>query len=432
MAEGGDWDVMADLPFLIAMDNVVQRDFDALCDILDDDNSSALDVTESPDVTAPLAPPKPKKKRVRVNTARAEIQHLRCQVTQLKMALLHAQETHKATLTLSEWAVAARREGAEKKRALHENEQLRTHVTDGHSFIQHMQAAFAKKPRWTRAMPSIGSDEWQSYKLAAQTSLRVTAIHAIADREYRRQTNAFIRAGVIDVAERCFRAGVINLATGQRALEVVSHVVLPLPCELAMQACWRTFNGEMGPLLLDHASVEVRMDDDASVGRDSEQTIERIDDHTNYERFCHDVGRGDRAYINTIRKWFQEDNVIVLRTVLEDATEPHMSRGSVDNMAQWIVAKQVKDGEACGMTSVIHLTLGDARDASSSEMDEDAIDELVTAMHALSCDKDMRPPSPSTLDNVPYLATYLRRAKLFQASLKASIADAMATFKKDN
>ncbi|KAF0694508.1 Aste57867_14624 [Aphanomyces stellatus] len=399
-----EWNVLLeDLEFLIATDEDLQDDLAHVCEILDDASSG-------PDVPSEEPPRKPK--RVRVNRQKAEIRELQKQVTSLQAKLAHdkTKQLVGAPLMNSAWARAARLEHAERKRAVRENEHLRAAVDEQSVFIQHVQASLAKKPR---CGSSGHDDDWQSYKLAAHASLRAAAIHAIADRQYRRLTNVFIRAGVVDPVEPLHRAAPIVLPTGQRVLEIVNVARLPLCFPAAMDACWHTFNGDTGPMLLDDGSDE---------------TVERIDDRTNYERFRQRRPDESVAYTNTVRKLYEEDDrsVVVFRSVLEDAVVPHMSRGSVDNMSGWVVASQhPTDAASCWLTSVVYMPLEDLVQAgdNSSLLAED---QLVSLMAAFSFSASTRDASSAVANAPHHMQSFFARAKMFDTAMKAALQDAIA------
>ncbi|CAK4264631.1 unnamed protein product [Aphanomyces euteiches] len=65
-------------------------------------------------------------------------------------------------------------------------------------------------------------------------------------------------------------------------------------------------------------------------------TVERIDDFTVYERYNHALGETTR-HSNSIRKHYPcaDRDVMVWRTVLEDALVPHMSKCTVDDSWGW-------------------------------------------------------------------------------------------------
>ncbi|CAK4086398.1 unnamed protein product [Aphanomyces euteiches] len=260
--DNNSWDIMQDLEFLIASDCQLKDELDHVCDLLDSD-SSPDELT--PPTAAATASDK-KKRRSRNNRYKQDILQLRAQVESLKEELLKAR-ANTSTADMSVWELAARRERMESLRSQMENQDLRAAVEERASFIDNMKRLLCKKPRWISPRGVVADDcEWQSYKLAAHQSLRIAAIHAIADRQYHRQNSAFIHSGVLD------------------------------------------YN----------------------------KTVERIDDFTVYERYNHALGETTR-HSNSIRKHYPcaDRDVMVWRTVLEDALVPHMSKCTVDDSWGW-------------------------------------------------------------------------------------------------
>ncbi|KAH9067302.1 hypothetical protein Ae201684P_021462 [Aphanomyces euteiches] len=189
---------LQDLRFLIATDDQLQEDLDNICDILVDDaatcpedasksSKSALQGSKQPKDTAgkKIAEEKNCKQNTKRQRSyerqREEILCLRQQVEELT-ATLRGQKTDGVTiLEMPLWERTAKQELAEKNKSMEENEYLREAVGQHATFIEQMQRVFRKKPRLTSHI-DIHSEEWKYYKLAAQTSLREAAIHAIADR----------------------------------------------------------------------------------------------------------------------------------------------------------------------------------------------------------------------------------------------------------
>ncbi|KAH9127612.1 hypothetical protein AeMF1_002102 [Aphanomyces euteiches] len=401
------WDIMEDLGFLIATDEDLQADLAHVCDLLEETPSdrSALSCPASTETAVKT------KKRQRVNHNKQEIRSLQKQVVALQEKLAHEKSRLKTTFSLSAWEQAARLEQVQAKRAIDENTELRAGIAEGTAFIQYMRSILQKKPRHLTMLSDPSSADWKEYKLAAQASLRVAAIHVIADRQYDRCMNVFIQAGVVGEKADVCRAEPVTLLNGQVVLEVVNHAVVPLPFRLAMDAVWKAFNGSTGPMLLDHASQE---------------TMEEIDSWTNYERFSQPQPNGTVAYTNTIRKRYLESDrdVVVFRNVLEDAIVPHMTRGSVDNMLGWMAStpSEVDRERSCHLTSVIHMPL--------ESMEDSIVDRLVSTLASFSftaAPTTLPPPS-----NVPHMQAFFDRAKMYHNAMMEAMQDAIAAFQKAN
>ncbi|ETW05248.1 hypothetical protein, variant 1 [Aphanomyces invadans] len=356
--DGSDEALLSDLHFLIATDEQVQDDFSYLCDLLDESMSDPFDggpanvddTSESgggcnadlnlqkmmpPLVTDVAEKPASTKRKAGVKDTfpdtgarnrfqyrqRQELKALKMQVEQLQAKL--AAETLKSSTRLiragdiSPWEQAARKELFERNRALAENKQLKEALDEHLTFVDHMQNLFKKKPRLLAKNPS--SEEWQAYKLAAQHSLRVAAIHAIADRQFQRMQSAFIQAGLFNTtSDKPVVSGSPRvLPDGQILIELRRQFTLPVPYSVVGTACWNV--------------MKTRMDECGPT-----ETMETIDAHTVYHKSAQCVA-GVIVHSNSIRRYYAGTNrdVVVWRTVLEDALVPHMSRGSVNNECGW-------------------------------------------------------------------------------------------------
>ncbi|KAF0688799.1 Aste57867_19620 [Aphanomyces stellatus] len=371
-----------DLQFLIATDEQVEDDFSLLCDLLDQASGSdtepsvaSSDVTkdmaglalhQAPALSVPPAvtpPPqhvnlptqetRPKRggrnkyeqrQREELKALKAQVEALKAHLASTKASADESSLGSRNRGTPSPWEVAARDELLERNRAIAENKHLKDALADQATFVEQMQRLFNKKPRLAAASPDPASDEWQGYKLAAQLSLRVAAIHAIADRQYRRLQHAFIQAKLfhsID-AHRVSATPRIQ-ADGTTLLEFKGQYTMDLAFPLVGRACWRAIRNYK-PVVAD-----------AVYGTDE------IDDHTVYQTFTTHV-RGKHMHSNMIRKYYPEAtrDVVVWRTVLEDALVPHMTRGAVNNKWGWLVAAPLpEDRSKSSLTYLFHAVVDD-------------------------------------------------------------------------
>ncbi|ETV78527.1 hypothetical protein H257_08040 [Aphanomyces astaci] len=419
------WDVMQDLQFLID-DPTQYNELSVMCGGTPND-------AESRDRSS--IPPAAKRRRpLRDYHHRAELSRLREQVEDLKSDLARAKASSSA-MHMPLWEKAARRERVEKNRSIQDNSDLRAAVHERAAFIQHMQRTLCRKPRWM-ALPNATVDAWQSYKLAAQPSLRTASIHAIADRQFRRQPHAFIQAGILDRTDDLFRAEPVTLPD-HVMLQVINHVNFPAPASAVSAACWRTFRGGK------HRSA-------LPLPENSTETIEEVDAHTIYERFCHIQG-DITGHSNNIRKLFKDDDgrdVIVWRTVLDDALVPHMSRDAVDDTWGWlVVAPHPQDQTKCRMTCLVQIPLDtrvapqhdstDARARPDQRDHSQTMEAILSAIHSLtrgattatrSPDKHKPNNIPRNDNILPAMRTFLERGRLFETAMKASLNDAVARF----
>ncbi|KAG9407491.1 hypothetical protein AC1031_002208 [Aphanomyces cochlioides] len=242
-----------------------------------------------------------------------EIAELRRQVDILKARLLEAQQNATGKPNMSLWERAARNQIYAYSTAIQENQRLRANISENSIFIEDLESTLRKRPR---LLLDVHAEEWKAYKLAAQASLRVAAIHAIADRHYSQLEAAFIRAGVFQCCDEIIRDEHVLQSDGWRMPERVYNVTLAAPFRLVGAAVWRVFSGEH-PIPLPEGA---------------EETLEKIDPFTVYQIF-RNANETNTAYINLIYKYYVEvdSEVIVWRSVLEDELVPQMKKGRVHN-----------------------------------------------------------------------------------------------------
>ncbi|KAG9407544.1 hypothetical protein AC1031_002256 [Aphanomyces cochlioides] len=323
------WD---DLHFLLATDDGLHGEFTALCDILQGDSpddkasnvaSQSHNVLQHESARRPTATTivsRMKKQRTRPHfdfRKKQELIMLQREVEQLKRHLAVSQARSKRPLDMSKWEKAAKSERIEKNRSIQENEELKEAVQQQATLIQQMEKLCNKKMRLTVDDP----EAWQNYRLAAQESLRVAAIHAIADRQYRRMQNVFIQAEIFGSTEDLFRTRITTQGPNCFIFELVNHVTLPAPFHIVSSAAWRVFGGPED-LVPTPGTIE---------------TTDFVDPNTIYSRVTLSQPDGSTLHANNIRKHYLEEDreVIVARSVLEDALVPHMSKGAVENKCIW-------------------------------------------------------------------------------------------------
>ncbi|KAG9407487.1 hypothetical protein AC1031_002204 [Aphanomyces cochlioides] len=423
---------LQDLHLLIATDDELQEELANVCEILDED--IALSFGESPS-SSPISPePGPTKSTVdkrregqeeaRKETVkrqrsyirqRDEIHHLRQQVDQLTAVLKRKARNRQSDISL--WERTAREEFTEKTKSMEENKYLRVAIYQNSTFIDQMQRVFLKKPRLTSHI-DVHSEEWKYYKLAAQSSLREAAIHAIADRQYHRMQSALVKADVFDRDKPLFQVKAIPHADRSYLLEAI-HVDLNAPFHLVGAAAWRVFQGHH-PLDLPLTAV---------------QGYTHIDPNTVYST-CMQERSGMTWHSNMVRKYYVEPDreVIVSRTVFEDAALPHMTKGAIEDRCMWLIVKPLpNEPNRCRFTYLQHLfwpkeeveTLG-----------EDVIAEVLAYLNKISfqflptCPGQL--PLTTDLDYAslpfPKMAAFVERGTRFSDTLKTQLNDVIQQF----
>ncbi|CAK4085801.1 unnamed protein product [Aphanomyces euteiches] len=316
------------LEMLLATDEQVEDDFSFLCQLLEDSPSEAAEdsdtsmpnleqlstnsSTQPPDrqATKRKAPKQDALPAVGARNRfqyrqREELKQLRGHVESLKAQLASERLKHQALSKpqdrnqVSQWELAARQQLLERNHALNENKQLKEALEEQATFLDQMQRFFMKKPRFEALSDGTSSDDWKALKLTAQQSLREAAIHAIADRQYRRMQHAFITAGLFGLAHDKYLSAMPRLQPdGSVLVEVKRQTLHPAPFRVVSKAFRDACSA--------HAS-------------NAEADINFIDSSTVYQRFSCMAGEV-RVHCNTVRKYYREDtrDIILRRTVLED------------------------------------------------------------------------------------------------------------------
>ncbi|KAF0684278.1 Aste57867_23742 [Aphanomyces stellatus] len=393
-ANGGDsWDVVRDLHFLFATDTQLQNELTYVCDLLNDPAASLLstDTTGSPTSsspaegeTPPLAQPSAARPGSKVNKFRErqkrEIESLRCEVETLKENILDVKREAslaKCGSASSSWERAAHEELYAKTKALAENARLRADVEQHATFIDDMTRVLRKRPRLSMHT-DVASEEWQAYKLAAHASLRVAAIHAIADRQYTRLQPAFIRTGLFDRVEDHMSVAPQRQHDGTVLIEYVYHLTVDAPWRQIGAAVWNVCNGTDGLTLPPGAT----------------ESTERIDACTAYRAF-HRVHADASVHLNLAWKYYVEPTreVVVFRAVLDDALVPRMKDGVVGDEWGWIVVEPVDEGQ-CRLRAIMQIVgVNETKDGAPTSID-DAVATCMAAVEKFS----LREPAAAILE----------------------------------
>ncbi|KAH9099002.1 hypothetical protein LEN26_016441 [Aphanomyces euteiches] len=272
---------------------------------------------------------KPRKPRTTFEVRqREELRRLRAEVETLKDKLRSLDIHSKSQEKMSFWKRMAQDEKLEKSKAFHENEALREAVDQQATFIDQMKKVFLKKPRLMHHH-DVHSAEWQTYRLAATASLRQAAIHAIADRQFSRMNHAFLRAGLFDRTEDFTKAELKFEANGSVIYQLATHVKVPAPRDVVAPTVWDVVGGPHARYLPFGLT----------------ETFEQIDASTVYSRI---VDSRDLA----VR------DVLVVRTVLDDALVPQMSVDFVENKWAWGQVTTL-DENSCNVTLLVRIGLNE-------------------------------------------------------------------------
>ncbi|KAH9138519.1 hypothetical protein AeRB84_017184 [Aphanomyces euteiches] len=359
---GDAWDIAADLPFLIVKDEELSEELAHVSAVLasfNDESTIAPQTQATDDITrgqsqCPLASkpttdaPPQRRKKFSTNY-QAEICHLQTQVEQLKRQL--DEKSVADSVEKVSWKHIAWVELQAKRRALDVNDQLKGNIQDNKSFIHEMQTFFHKRPRLT-IESDIQSEEWKEYKLAAKASLRVAAIHAIADRQYGRMDTAFINASLAGVSHNVFSLKTLRVATDKVIVQLINHATLAAPYHAVGTAVWQTSTSFL--------SVK--------------QATRRQRSWTPTPSTT-SASRPSTAFLATPTR---------SPSFHEDELAPHMIKG-VDDQWGWITVAQLDNPKHCRLTLLMQI-MADASDAAPPQLKVDAtVDSITTALEKFSC-----------------------------------------------
>ncbi|KAF0684277.1 Aste57867_23741 [Aphanomyces stellatus] len=408
---------------LFARDEDLRNDLAYICDLFSDstdgDESAPLDAP--PLDSRPLTEPSsssssstssrtrfPQQNESR-NRQRAEMKRLRRDVEQLSETLTSMHHAKATRVVPSGWEQVARDEIASKNSAIHEHRQLRAQVDQNATFLDEMMHVLRKKPRLGTSS-DMDSEAWREFKLAAQASLRVAAIHAIADREYGRMQSALVRAGLLGRVDDVIRTTPRIQPDNTIVVEYATHLTLPAPCHVVAAAIWRVFRG-------DYRSP--------SLPAGAEETWERIDDDTACSAFVQVDEHGHAAHSNFVAKHYVDPSaareVVVWRSVLDDELVPRMTQGTVHD--EWgCIAVVRRDDTSCYVKSLMHIGVGNQLSAELIQASE-RTDNCRTVQDMLEF--------PLESDAIPFaVKAFIRRGKEVEDALKCAVEDAIAEFER--
>ncbi|CAK4084245.1 unnamed protein product [Aphanomyces euteiches] len=429
---------LQDLQLLFATDDQLQEELDNVCELLNEDAGTApgdsppLPMSASTgnavkkDTTDECGEDARREKSAKETTTkrqrhyirqRDEIRSLRQQIEHLSALLSDKPRSAMTTYDMPLWERTAKEDLAEKNKSLEENQYLREAIYENATFIEQMQLVFHKKPRLTPHI-DIHSEEWKFYKLAAQSSLREAAIHTIADRQYHRMQSAMVQAGVFGRDKPLFQVLVIPDADRPYVQEVL-HADLNVPWHLLGAAAWNVF--ERG--------------DPVDLPLNAVQGYTHIDPNTVYST-CMQERSGMTWHSNMVRKHYVERDrqVIVSRTVLEDAALPHMTKGAIEDRCIWLIVQALpNEPNRCRFTFLQHV-FWPTEDVATLE--KSTMADLLAYLKDISFQfLPTRPghlPFTTDIDYAslpfPNMAPFVERGTRFTDTLKTQLNDVIQTF----
>ncbi|KDO26030.1 hypothetical protein SPRG_08683 [Saprolegnia parasitica CBS 223.65] len=422
MAEQGA--MMHGLEFLIATDAELHKELSAMCDLLDtlhgsdSSSSSATTAATSSLVEAALddfASPAPTKRKAETDLVRAknkfqfkqrqEILQLRTDVTALQARLHELKAKGDAALPpTTMWATIAKQELLTKTEALQENAHLRGEVDRQVTFVDAMLTLLRKRPLPQTDVHNSHMADWKQYKLAAAQHLRTAAIHAIADREYSRQQTAFLNAGLYPISGAIdYRAEARTEPNGSVTAKFIVRDTYDAPMDVVADAFWRVFTGEKV----------------VPVAIGATHTIERIDNDTVYQKYHASVG-GIPIHLNVIAKRIREPSrrLIVWRSVLEDALQPHLSVGVTGVQWGWTTVEVGSNGSV-DFTFLCHVNTCRA----------ESVDDVRAKIREFRfCEKEAVTDLPWDEMRRSPMEVFMERGRRWENAFRESIADSVNAY----
>ncbi|CAK4333657.1 unnamed protein product [Aphanomyces euteiches] len=161
-------------------------------------------------------------------------------------------------------------------------------------------------------------------------------------------------------------------------------------------------------------------------------SAELIDPFTIYRQFTQPAG-GIVAHSNTIHRYYTEDNrdVILWRTVLEDALVPHMARGAVDNEWGWLLFAPEPDEPMFSRVTFLDQVLVDnAKPVHNGIAVKIAIQQAIRnyrlcerpdVPYKFSC----APPNEMDTKCDPIMHAYMGKGKRLELAISAAIENAV-------
>ncbi|CAK4641658.1 unnamed protein product, partial [Aphanomyces euteiches] len=90
-----------------------------------------------------------KKKRIRIFNNKAVVRQLKDEISELQAQLIQTKRFAVPKTEVSVWEAAAKQQRMEKNKSIEVNEQLQHAVRERNYYIERLQRAILKPPRWT-------------------------------------------------------------------------------------------------------------------------------------------------------------------------------------------------------------------------------------------------------------------------------------------
>ncbi|OQS04548.1 hypothetical protein THRCLA_20859 [Thraustotheca clavata] len=242
-----------------------------------------------------------------------EVRDLRQQVKDLQMK-------HDKFLTMTafdgKWKKIAKLEKKRWLNAVNENNRLKQLIKDQLCFANIISASGT-------SLSFKMKEEWQCLKLAADPKIRIAAIHAIADREYKVMESVFINLGIIDEDHVCERVLENPMHSGGINIHLGASQRVAAPFSIVVNAMWDLICTTPRPKMTFPYQYGL---------------IEVIDESTLYLNWTYKHLVCDFQFRLVVKRYFEPNKrfVIVTRTILEDEVIPLDKNMKICNDTSWM------------------------------------------------------------------------------------------------
>ncbi|CAK4143105.1 unnamed protein product [Aphanomyces euteiches] len=410
MTMAQDWDIAADLAFLLPAVDDVDADLLAVCDMITAEHGQRGNKAE----TATTKRKRPSQAKIHQQT----IAGIKSKIRELEDQLQEVKNAKALSTCGGKWILIDRNLQLEAHRALQEKQELQYSIAFNRSYINRLVALVRKRPRVQEALVK----DWHLFKLPVDPTQRRAAIHAIAEQQRDRKQSQFIISGLINQSQNVLRVRPVLYSRAVK-YEVVNYATLPAPHYIVSRALWRVFSSPWKRTIQRSSSTEA--------------ILERLDAHTVYERFA-ETQDGVTSYSCNVRKLFinEPEHLIVYQSVLDDETIPHMSSGAVENESVWISIEPLDDFN-CRVKHLVNLIF-DA-DVFPTGKGDTSIEAITKSLGRVKFEQAIphqdlfvmpRSEIPHALDKFPGFAAIVARRIQFKATLRKAICDAISVFNK--
>ncbi|EQC33577.1 hypothetical protein SDRG_08684 [Saprolegnia diclina VS20] len=314
------------------------------------------------DVAAP-------RKRRRVNRLAVDLVALRGQAAELSSCVAALRAQRGCPKEASPYGRLALKQKALKDRALTEQAELRALLAEQHAFRAFLERALLKRPR--SMMLKVEDSKWRRYALGATAEARVSAINAIADRQYELLESEMLAKGLFEPSEDVFNV-FTSLSDCTMTSEAMRYTTLPVPMTRAAAVAIELMRER-------HAMASSAQDGDiyAPHGHTSHD-MHRIDDRTTYVRSVYAPPGALVVTSSMITKTYEQHGVvtIVWRSVLEDEGVPRIPASFVNDEHGWIQLRQ-DDAETTRYTAYVRV----ANPIAPQSADVDKLDDLMQMLY---------------------------------------------------